>query len=156
MPSGLPERLSGEDAGLYRLIGSFLTRGTGADSAYRILREQGAGITRQTVRNAFGQLRSELDARADLARLNPRNIISEAKYTPDPTIRGQKFVTRVTLSLVDQVTGLVGVQHYSYVTHGPVSPDEAIGAALDSAGPGQSFEGFDVVAAQVTNALTNL
>lgn len=158
MPSGVPDILTDEARGLYSLVGSMVTSGIGADRAYKILRDDGAGLTRATVRNIARQIRTSLEYRQELGRVNQHNPIPERLAWTNDALKTDNFIHVVSMLMVDQATGYTVQQFYRYVSPQLMSPAELMQLAENAIGKDGSSHGswlgFDVIAASLYDVMT--
>jgi hypothetical protein len=148
--SGVPEILSPDARALYASIGSLIASGVGADRAYGVLADvaslpyiergfapaearqmavrAGETIPRSQVRQIAGEVRAALGLSAELTRQNVNNPLRESLYAENSALATGKFITRVSMLLVDPVTGFTVQQFANYVSEGPVPPSEALEA----------------------------
>lgn len=145
-PSGVPERMSAEDSALYASVGRLLTLGVGADRAFNLLREAGGTTTRATIRAMAGQIRTSLDIRAAVGRLNPANPVPARVVTVNDSIKRTGFLHTASILLRDTLTGFTVQKYYIYRSDTLVAPNDVYDAYLAAAGGGMGYEGFEPVA----------
>lgn len=132
-------------------IAYHLSIGSSARESLAEWRSLGGSAGNQAWYRLTGQIADTINRTADMAALDPSSLPSSADYGEWSMGRGGQYATQVSVTAIDQETGLLSTSQYTYVTDEPHTPEEAEMAALDEYGTDDNASRYGQI---VTGAFT--
>lgn len=131
-----------------------ISEGVGVTEGRALFRDAGGRIGNQVWSRIYGETKAAFGNRSNLADLSPDDIPGDHLFTDWTVNNPRGNATQVTVFVRDRGSDSVDRLGYTHFSDGPVSPQEAIDAAMDmytsAAAEGGSFAGQVILGAAVT------